>query len=307
MLDNLWLDLRSILRTLARNPGFTAMVVATLASGIAANTAVFRVISAVFLRPLPGITEPARLVSLYRIQNGLTFDDMGYPDYRDCRDRNQTLAGLAAHSPAALSFNDGTAERMIGDLVTGNYFDVLGVHPAAGRLLREEDDAAAVIGYGLWQEKFGGSPGAIGARIRLNGYPFTVVGVAERGFRGTMTSLPLEVWIPLATQPRMIPRLSNSILENRAAGWLFLFGRLKPGATMAQADADIRTIGAQLSLAYPMTNGKRVAAVAAGVGIYPDDRAEVRGLLALLSGAVGLLLLIACANVAGMQLLRAMG
>src|SRR5579871_452373 len=191
MSDNLWLDLRSTMRMAARNPGFTTMVVATLASGIAANTAVFSVISAVFLRPLPGIMEPSRLVSLYRIQNGLTFDDMGYPDYRDYRDRNHSLAGLAAHGPAALSINDGAAERMIGDLVTGNYFEVLGVRPAAGRLLRGDDDAAAVISYGLWHEKFGGSPSAVGARIQLSGYPFTVVGVAERGFRGTMTSLQI--------------------------------------------------------------------------------------------------------------------
>ncbi|HEV2686902.1 MAG TPA: ABC transporter permease, partial [Bryobacteraceae bacterium] len=215
--------------------------------------------------------------------------------------------GIAAHAPSALNFNDGTPERTIGDLVTGNYFDVLGVRPAAGRLLVEDDDAAAVIGYGLWQQKFGGSPSAIGSKIQLNGYPFTIVGVTEKGFRGTIVSLPLDLWVPLRTQPRMIPGLSNTILENRAAGWLMLFGRLKGSASVRQADAEIKTIAAQLAQAYPVTNGKRTAAAAAGVGMYPDDRAEVSGLLALLSGAVALLLLIACANVAGMLLVRAMG
>jgi predicted permease len=307
MLDDLRRDLRYTFRMFTRNPGFTAIMVVTLALGIAANTAVFSVVSAILLRPLPGIREPDRLVSMYRVQNGQTFDDMGYPDYRDYRDRIQSLAGLAAHSAAPLRFSCGTPERLIGDLVTGNYFDVLGVRPAAGRLLVEDDDSAVVIGYGLWQRKFGGSFSAIGARIGLNSYPFTIVGVTEKGFRGTDVSLQFDVWVPLRTQPRTFSPLSSDILENRSAGWLSLFGRLKPGIDVRQADAEIRTISTQLARAYPMTNGKRTAAVAVGVGMYPDDRAEVSGLLALLSGAVALLLLIACANVAGMLLLRGMG
>jgi predicted permease len=307
MLDNFWRDLRYTFRMFARNPGFTAMILATLALGIAANTAVFSVVRAILLRPLAGVREPGRLVSLYRVQNGQTFDDMGYPDYRDYRDRNQSFVGIAAHSAAPINFNSGTPERLIGDLVTGNYFPLLGVRPAAGRLLVEDDDAAAVIGYGLWQRKFGGSPDAIGAKIELNGYPFTVVGVTEKGFKGTVVSLPFDLWVPLRTQPRTFARLSDGILENRSAGWLLLFGRLNPGADLRRADAEIKTIAARLAHAYPLTNGKRTAAVAAGVGMYPDDRAEVSGLLALLSGAVALLLLIACANAAGMLLLRAIG
>ena len=149
MLDNVWRDLRYTFRMFARSPGFTAIIVITLGLGIAANTAVFSVVSAILLRPLPGISEPNRLVSLYRVQNGQTFDNMGYPDYRDYRGRSQSLAGIAAHFAVALNFNSGTPERLIGDLVTGNYFDLLGVRPAAGRLLVEDDDSAAVIGYGL--------------------------------------------------------------------------------------------------------------------------------------------------------------
>src|ERR1700690_1286030 len=138
MLDNIWRDLRFTFRTFSRKPGFTAIVLITLALGIAANTTVFSIVSSILLRPLPGIHDPGSLVSLYRVQNGQTFDNMGYPDYRDYRDRNQSLAGLAAHSASALTFNSGTPERLIPDLVTGNYFEVLGVQPAAGRLLVED-------------------------------------------------------------------------------------------------------------------------------------------------------------------------
>ncbi len=308
MLDSLWHDLRYTIRTLGRNPGFTTIALLVLAMGIGANTAVFSVVSAVLLRPLPGIADPGRLVSLYRIQNGETFDDMGYPDYRDYRDRSQSLPGLAAHGASALSFSyAGTAERMICDLVTDNYFNVLGVQPATGRLLLPDDDATAVISYGLWQRRFGGSPTAIGARVELNGNPFTIVGVTEKGFRGTVISLPFDLWAPLRTQPRTLPRLSADIMENRSAGWLLLFGRLTPSAGLRQVDAEMKTIAAQLAHAYPLTNGKRSVAVSAGVGMYPDDRAEVSGLLGLLCGAVALLLLIACSNVAGMLTVRASG
>jgi len=307
-LDALWYDLRYTLRTWRRNPAFTAIALLVLALGIAANTAVFSVVNAILLRPLPGIADPGRLVSLFRIQNGDTFDNLGYPDYRDYRDRNRSLLGLAAHGATALSLGyRGTAERTVCNLVTGNYFDLLRVRPAAGRLLVDSDDSAAVIGYGLWQRRFGGSATAIGAAIDLNGNPFTIVGVAEKGFRGTVLSQPFDVWVPLRTQPRTWPRLSAGIMENRSAGWLLLFGRLRPGAGLRQADAEMKTIAAQLARAYPLTDGKRTVGVAAGVGMYPDDRAEVSGLLALLSGAVALLLLIACSNVAGMLMVRATG
>src|ERR1017187_7452485 len=174
-LDGLWHDLRYTIRMWGRNPCFTAIILLVLAVGIAANTAVFSVVSAILLRPMPGIADPGRLFSLIRIQNGDTFDNMGYPDYRDYRDRNRTLLGLAAHGATAVSFSyAGIPERMICNQVTGNYFRLLGVQTAAGRLLVEPDDAAAVISFGLWRRRFGGSPGVIGAAIELNGNPFTI-------------------------------------------------------------------------------------------------------------------------------------
>lgn len=300
-------DLRFGVRILRKNPAFAAGAIVTMTFGIGANTAVFSVVNAVFLRPLAGVAEPARLVSMSRVQNGLVLDNFGYPDYEDYRTRSVTLEGIAAHSATAVGLNEEAPERLIADLVTDNYFAVLGVQPAAGRLLAPGDSEAAVLSYGLWQRKFGGSADVVGREIKLNGFPFTVVGVASKEFRGTDVSLPFDLWTPLRNQPRLLARLSAGVMQNRASGWLQLFARLKPGVDLRQANAEMTTIAAQLAQAYPVTNAKRTATLAAGIGIFPDDRAEVSGLLGLLSAAVAVLLLIGCANVAGLLMIRAAG
>ena len=165
---------------------------------------------------------------------------MGYGDYRD---RNHSLLGLAAHGATAVSFSyAGIPERIICDEISDNYFDLLGVQPAAGRLLAEPDDAAAVISYRLWQRRFSGSSGAIGARIDLNGNPFTIVGVTEKGFRGTVLSQPFDLWVPLRTRPRTWSGLSAGVMENRSSGWLYLFGRLKPRQGNAFRNARVSCI-----------------------------------------------------------------
>src|SRR5271166_5008903 len=158
-------DLRYGVRILVKHPGFTSVAVLTLALGIGANTAVFSIVNAALLRPRPGIAQPDRLASFFRTQKGAMFDSMGYPDYSDLRDRNRSFSGVAAHCTAAFSVSNGTAERLRGDVVTDNYFEVLGVKPALGRLLISSDAQAAVLSYGLWQRKFGGDPGAVGTRI----------------------------------------------------------------------------------------------------------------------------------------------
>jgi predicted permease len=312
-LDHLAQDLRFGLRLIVKAPAFTAMAVLTLALGIGANTAVFTVVNAALLRPLPGLARPDDLVALYRTQKSDAFDNFGYPDYLDYRDRSPSLSGLAAHCGASLSFSYGGAERLRGDLVTGNYFAVLGVRPALGRLLNPEDDnlasphAVAVLSYGLWQRKFAADPHAVGTAIALNGYPFTIVGVAAESFGGAQTGESMDVWAPLSTQRQTFPRMSQGIFESRSAGWLVLFGRLKPGAGFGQAEAEIKTIAARLAQAWPLTNAGRSANLVRGVGLFPDDRKEVSGLLAILSATVALLLLSACANVAGLFMARAAG
>jgi macrolide transport system ATP-binding/permease protein len=310
-MGNVLSDLRFGIRQLRKNPGFTAVAVLILALGIGGVSAVFTVADAALVRPLPGVADPGRLVTFYRVQANQPYDNLSYPDYLDFRDRNRSLSGLAAHCSAFLAFRHDTASRLPGDLVTGNYFEVLGVKPAFGRLLLPSDDRpgalpVAVLGYGLWQRQFGGGNVA-GAGITLNGHPFTVVGVAPQEFGGTLTGQSFDVWAPLSTVNWGIPRLSQNILEKRSAGWLDIFGRLKPDATYTQAGAEIRTIAGQLAAAYPVTNGNRSVTVLRGIGLYPDDRAEVGALLSLLAAAAGLLLLIVCSNVAGLCLLRARG
>jgi predicted permease len=183
---------------------------------------------------------------------------------------------------------------------------VLEVKSAVGRLLNPDDDnSVAVVSYGLRRRKFGGDPSIIGARIRLNGSPFTVIGVAGENFRGTVTDDQFDVWVPIDAMRHLHTRLSPGILEDRAAGWIWIFGRLNTGISLAHARVESQTIAAQLAQAYPATNDGRSVNLARGIGMYPDDRAEIRGLLGLLSGAVAVLLLISCANVAGLFLVRA--
>jgi predicted permease len=296
-------DLRFALRALAKNPGFAVVAALTMALGIGANTAVFSLVNAVLLRPLSGVAEPDRIVSFARVLKTESFDNLDYPDYADYRDTNQSFSGIAAHCPAMVIFNLHGAERIAGDLVTENYFDVLGVRPAIGRLLLPGDDAA-VISYALWERKFGHSPDVLGSRILLNGSPFVVAGVAARGFRGTAVNEAFDVWAPVTAQPKLLARLSPGILQDRAAGWIQVFGRLKHGVELRQAQAEITALSAQLMHSH---SESKPVALAGNFGMYPDDRAEVSGLLGLLSSAVALLLLIACANVAGLFLVKASG
>lgn len=301
-------DMRYGLRILRKNPGFAILAILTMALGIGANTAVFSLIDAVLLRPLPGIANPSRLVTVYRLQPTGPFDSFAYPDFRESRDRSQAFSGIAAHTWAPLTFGYQTTERLLGDLVSGNYFEVLGARPATGRLLTAADETSAadvaVLSYGLWQRRFGGNPGVVGARITLNGNPFRVVGVTQEGFRGSTANDAYEIWVPVTTQPRTMSRLSAGILEDRNAGWLRLFGRLNSGVDIRTAESELKTVAAQMAAAYPASNTGRSVGTFAGLGLYPDDRADVSNLFALVGGAVALLLAIACANVAGLLMVR---
>ncbi|MGH9742552.1 MAG: ABC transporter permease, partial [Candidatus Acidiferrum sp.] len=313
-IDTLLQDVRFALRMPRKSPGFTAVAVLTLALGIGANTAMFSLINSVLLQPLPGIANPGQLVSLFRMQKNDPFGVNGYPDYVDYRDRNHSFSGLAAHAATWMNLGTGAPERIIGDIVTGNYFPVLGVQPVLGRLIAPDDDTkrdanpVVVLSYSLWERKFGSSRSILGTTIILNGYPFTVIGIAPPQFTGVLAALKIDVWVPMSMLHEGMPSSRGQhYFEERAWGWMRIFGRLKPGVSFEQAQTDMRVVAQQLALAYPITNTGHSVALGRGVGIDPDDRASLAGFLRLLFGAVGLLLVIACANIAGLLLVRATG
>jgi len=309
-MHSLWYDLKHAVRSLARSPGFALAAVLMLALGIGASSAIFNLLNAVLFRPLPGTAHPEQLVEFVRVQPNFRFTNWSYPDYLDYRDRNHTLSGLAARSRTWVSLSNGATERARGEMISGNYFEVLGARAARGRLILPSDDGApgaspvAVLSYQLWQRNFGADPDAVGRTILLNGYRFTIVGVAARDFTGSTVGSPVDIWAPIAMEEQIAPSLSGGILRNRDAGWIGLVGRLRFGASIRQAQADMGTIAAQLAQTYP-ADSRRTVALSPRPGVDPDDAAALRRFLAPLFGAVILLLLIASSNVANLWLARA--
>jgi macrolide transport system ATP-binding/permease protein len=308
-MNTLLKDIRFAFRRLWKSPGFTLTAVASLALGIGANTAIFSLVNTALLRPLP-VSRPDRLVSLAVSGEGGSMLAFSYPAYRDYRDRNEVLDGLFATRLAPFSLSrGGDNQRLWGYLVTGNYFDVLGVSAARGRAFTPEEDRAplahpvAVISHGCWQRRFGGDPGVVGREITLNGHPFKVVGVAPEGFVGTEVVYTPEVWVPMMMQEWVEPE--NPWLERRTTQNIFATGRLKGGVTAEQAEASLNLLAAQLGREHPDTDeGQKITLIPPGF-ILPQLRGAVLSFAAVLMGVVGLVLLLACVNVAGLLLARA--
>jgi len=304
-------EVRYSLRVLRRNRWFTGLAVPALGLGIGAGTALFSWMDAVLLRPLPGILRPAELVTFERWQAGQLLGNMSYPDYQDYAARLRNFTGVAAEAVTRVSFSrSDRAERAGGALVTGSYFPLLGVRPAAGRLLGPDDEReareVAVLSFAFWQRAFGRDPGILGKVIAVNGHPFTVAGVAQSEFRGTDPQFQPDLWMPITQTPIAMPRLSAGVLRNRSSGWVRIMARLRTHSTLAGAQAEANQTAAQLAVEYPLTNHARTVALVEGLGLWSDDRAELRRLLTLLLAAVGLLQLLACANVANLMLARAL-
>ena len=300
-------DLRYGLRVIAKTPGFTVLATLALALGICANTTIFSFINGLVLRPLTGVKDPDRIVAVYTADysSGL-YGGSSYPDYLDFRDQSDVFENLAAADQTVLNATgESEAERLRGFSVTGNYFDVLGVRAQLGRTLQPSDDQpSVVISDSLWRRRFNADPAVVGRTLRLNDKLYTIVGVTEPSFRGLRLGLPPELWVPVTTD------LTQSARDSRG---IQLIGRLKPGVTLVQAQSQLTTIAVRLAHAYPDTNvgtlerpkEPRPVTVVRESRVAPEAQVAITRVSVLLFAVVGLVLLIACANVANLLLARA--
>ena len=309
--DEMVQDLRYGLRVLLRSPAFTLVAIATLALGIGANTAIFTVVNALLLRPLGGVAAPDRLVQIGRQYPDKTYlSDSGYPDYLDYRTQSTVTSGVAAMMPTALHVSTGdAAERIEAEMVTSNFFEVLGVRAAQGRLISavDEQDGKArpvvVISFRLWQRRFDGSAGIVGTPIRIGNHDFVVIGVADPQFEGIKIGTPRDAWIPLLSLHEIDPNRA-ALFGRRGPSWLEVFGRLADGVTLERARAQFAVIAERLQQAYPQTNTRVAIGVDPDLGRESDVNERLRRFAYVPFVAVGILLLIACANVAGLLLAR---
>jgi predicted permease len=311
-MDVLWQDLRFGYRQLVKRPVLTLVAVVSLGLGIGANTTVFNFVNALLLRPLP-VEEPERLAEIYTSEaQGDQYGTVAYPDYAYYRDHSEVFSGVAAHGMMLLSMTtQGKGEVVWGEMVSGNYFTVLGVRPALGSLSLPADDrdvassSVAVISHNIWRRRFASDPNIVGKTVTLDGHGFTVMGVADEKFTGTMAGLVPEVWVPIGMQALVKP--GDDLVNSRKARTLFVIGRLKPGVSLEQAGANVAVLASQLEQSFPETNKGRGATLAAASSILPQARGAVAAFLGLLMAVVALVLLIACTNVANLLLARATG
>jgi predicted permease len=322
MAGTLQLDLRGGLRMLRRSPGFTFVAVLSLALGIGANTAIFTIINAVFLHPLP-VEEPSRLAEMFThdtltVNTNANFQLTGtsLPNYEDYRDQNNVFSGLATVTfPIPLNWG-GQAEpqQLNASLTSGNFFDVLGVKPYRGRTFIADGDKKlggnpeVVLSYSLWARRFGSDEKFIGQTISLNGTPYTVVGIAPPGFKGIVSlGRPDLLWIPISMRDSVLTGQLQALENNRRMRWLSIVGRLKPQVDVAQAQVAMKTIAAGLEKEYPRENTGRTVELfplnQSALGINNRRQFSLAG--AVLMGVVGLVLLIACVNLANLLLAQA--
>jgi len=312
-LDDARRDLRHAGRLLRRDRLFTATAALSLALGISANTTIFTVANALLFQPPAGVVEPDRLVDIGTSGLRGGFGPSSYPNYLDIRERTTSLDGVYAYSrfPQAMSLGgvgtDVGTESVFGSVVTINYFTVLGAIPAAGRLFGRADSdhpgasPVVVLSHRFWTRHFNTDPTLLGRAVMLNGHPFTVVGVASEGFHGTGVRA-VDVWVPM-NMAAAVTAQAAATLTDRAAHWLLIGGRLKPDLSVSQAAAEMDVIGRTLERAYPEQNrgtGLRLMASSP----VPGNGGPMVAFLALLIVIVSLVLIVACANVAGVLLAR---
>jgi len=304
-------DLHYAMRTLRNSPGFTAVAVGTLAVGIAANTTVFGWLNSILFDPYPRCAASDRLVALESVAPSGEHVTISYPDFRDLRDSSRLLE-ITVTQERPLTAGEGIGgERVWGELVSGNFFDVMRVKPALGRFFlgAERDDhpgghLVAVLSYPYWKTRYHSDPAVLGKTIRINRYPLTVIGVAPEGFGGSMASMQFDLWTPAMTFGDLTGS-GNALLDERKCRMFLGFARLKPGVTIAQGRAEMQSLGKRLAESYPDKNAGM------GVTLMPishmsfGPQKTMLAPLSILMGICAVVLLIACANVANLLLARA--
>ena len=311
-------DIRYGFRIILKNPGFSAIAVLSLALGIGANTTIFTVVNAILLNPLP-VRDISTLVEIDTVDSKTVVTQanseklgISYPNCKDYVRLNQVFSGVACVGGGALTWTGGAEPKQLnGLLVNANYFDVLGVKPRAGRFFYPDEDQkpggnnVAVLSYGLWSDKFGADPNILGKPITLNAASYTIIGVAPPGFKGTFTLGPAEVvWIPISMYQQALSGFFKENFDDRRFLSLQMYGRLKPGVTLGQAEASLKTIAQNLQREYPAdNNGRSVALTPLGnAALGANNFQQVNTAGGLIMAIVGLVLLIACANLANLLL-----
>jgi predicted permease len=299
-------DIKSACRSLRKSPSFTVIAIITLALGIGANATIFSILDAVLLRSLP-VAEPDRLFFVERDNRPGSYPSHSFPDYLDFKN-GTTAIDIAAYRIAAMGLQTGAgADRAWGYLATGNYFQVLDLHPAVGRFFTPEEDAArgaspyAVLSFETWQRRFAGDPNIAGTTIRINGLPYTILGVAPRGFHGTEVAFRPELWVPMSQQPHIEGR---SWLDERNTLNVWIAGRLAPRVSREQATASLNAIARSISDAHPRSHkGLHVGLAPLGF-VGSTGRTPVAAFMSGVMALAGLVLLAACANLANLMAAR---
>jgi predicted permease len=312
-MTSVWQDVRYSVRMISKTPGYAAIAILTLALGIGANTTIFSWINSTLLNPVPGLASPRQVVSLSLGRAGDNPFPFTYPDVEAMREGQQSFTGITACNTTPMSLTGkGKPERVWGMLASANYFDVLGVRPILGRgFLPEEDEKpggapVAVISYRLWQTHFGANPGVVGQTLEINQHPYTIVGVTPAVFQGSQTGLRSEIWIPIMMDAQLLPQ--GDLLHDHHYFWLFVLGRLKPGVAPEQAQEEMTLRLKGEAKNYPEEHRGHDS-----VTVYPLWRSPfganqfLSTLLPMLMTIAGLVLLLACANVANLMLVRAVG
>jgi predicted permease len=313
VVTSFWHDIRYSLRVIAKAPGFAVLAILTLALGIGANTTIFSWINSTLLNPVPGLTRPSEVVSLTLSKPGENPFPFTYPDLEAMRNGQQSFTGIAACSFAQMSLTgNNKPERVWGMVASANYFDVLGVRPILGRAFLPEADTKpggtpeAVINYRFWQTHFGGNPNVVGQTITINQHPYTIVGVTPAAFQSSQTGVRTEIWVPIMMQAQM--NSLGDLLNDHHRFWLLGFGRLKPGVRLEQAQEEM-TLRLQPEVKnYPEEHRGHDSVTLYQLWRNPFGlNLFLATLLPALMAIAGLVLLLACVNVANLMLVRSVG